>query len=1424
MAVTRINNNQISDAVTGNTIVGINANTKVQPYSITSNLLANNFTYGSDFTIDGNLSVTGTTTAVDTTYTNIQDPLIVLADGQTSGTPAVDIGFIGLRGNQSNIAFAWNEANAEFATAFTTSGMGDDTTLAISSYADFKSKNVFTVTDVSAGGNVVGGNVLATTDVSAGGNVVGGNVLATTDVSAGGNVNGNNINSTNNVSAGGNITGASLLTNGAPGNISGTGWIIGGNITATGNIGAGSYLFGDGYYISNINAGNVNSTKIFNGGSYANIAATNGNLEIAIGSGSDVVATFYDQGVNFNIDVSVGGNVYTGAGISTVGDVTAGGNVIGGNVLATTDVSAGGNVTGGNLITSGSGGNIVGSGWVLAGYVSATSDVIAGANVLGNYVNATNDVSANGNVIGGNIFTNGDVTAGGNVYTDFAVRGGTLSSFGNTNVGGNLFVTGVASVNGRLLGNSISISGNIRVENNINANGNASISGNITAGNLLAYGASLQGNVFGYNISAYSNVYGSYAYITNDASAGGNVIGGNVVTNFLNSNGSDLQISASGTNAGISLFTNGGNIGAGNNWINNVVDPVQPQDAATKHYVDAVAQGLSVKNSVETSEDTYLANVAGVTNVVYNQPNGAGNGIGATLTITSTSAVLLDGVDLSTLQANARVLIDKETGSGANDTDAAWNGIYTVTSANTTNTVLTRSTDNDTASLMYGAFTFVAGGTIWKDTGWVCTNTAEFTPITMGLSAITWTQFTGAAQYTGGNGIQITGTVISTRVNTGNLEYDGSGNLQVSSSAQFTTPNIGSATGVQISVTGDVNSNNVGTTNDVSAGGNITGGNITGGNLYATTNVTAGGNITGGNLFTTGSGGNISGSGWVLSGYVSATSDVLAGTNVSAGGNVIGGNVVATTNVTAGGNVNGNNINSTNDLSAGGNIYATTNISAGGNVLVNINISAGGNVIGNVGSFANVTATGNIGAGSYLFGDGYFISNINGANVSTTKIANGTSNVNIPTASGNVLVTVDGNLVATFYDTGLNLQGNISTTSNVLVGTHAQIFGSSDGPNVYFSTNIVDTGTGILIDAGSANGVVISNDDENRLRVSSTFVGLETNSSPSGVASYTLQLDQAGNLTLGGSIGGGTFIAPVVTATGNVSGGNVNATTDISAGGNVFATTNISAGGNVNGNNVNATNTVSAGGNVNGNNINATNLVSATGNIQGAGTFLVDTTDNTVLMGNVTNLVQDSVLTLNATNSFVVPVGTTGQRPVTPYTGMMRFNTSTNQMEVYNNSEWTSVGGTSYTVITDEQFNGDGSTVTFTLSSSQTTSSCIVSINGVVQIPTLAYAVSGTTLTFTEAPAVGDVIDVRQLTTTTTVTYISNQSGNATVTANYAAAEVDVVGNLVASLSSSAPSLTANSKLSFQLVNNTTLAFVVRGTDGVTRTATVTLS
>jgi hypothetical protein len=67
----------------------------------------------------------------------------------------------------------------------------------------------------------------------------------------------------------------------------------------------------------------------------------------------------------------------------------------------------------------------------------------------------------------------------------------------------------------------------------------------------------------------------------------------------------------------------------------------------------------------------------------------------------------------------------------------------------------------------------------------------------------------------------------------------------------------------------------------------------------------------------------------------------------------------------------------------------------------------------------------------------------------------------------------------------------------------------------------------------------------------------------------------------------------------------------------------------------------------------------------------------------------------------------------------------------------------------------------------------------VVQLPTVAYSVTSTTLTFTEAPQPGDVIDVRQITTTTTVTAVSNSPGTAIIQPNSTLAQTDITGNLI---------------------------------------------
>ncbi len=176
-----------------------------------------------------------------------------------------------------------------------------------------------------------------------------------------------------------------------------------------------------------------------------------------------------------------------------------------------------------------------------------------------------------------------------------------------------------------------------------------------------------------------------------------------------------------------------------------------------------------------------------------------------------------------------------------------------------------------------------------------------------------------------------------------------------------------------------------------------------------------------------------------------------------------------------------------------------------------------------------------------------------------------------------------------------------------------------------------------------------------------------------------------------------------------------------------------------------------------------------------ANLFRTDAGSDTVLIGTAT-ATTGATLKVAGTDSILIPVGTTAERP-SAATGMIRFNTSIDAFEFYDSAAWTTAGS-DFTVIATQTFNGDNSTVAFTLSEAQTTASCIVSINGVVQLPTTAYAVSSTTLTFTEAPLSGDVIEVRKITTTTTITSLANSDTTAIIEAVDGSAVVRITGDL----------------------------------------------
>lgn len=149
------------------------------------------------------------------------------------------------------------------------------------------------------------------------------------------------------------------------------------------------------------------------------------------------------------------------------------------------------------------------------------------------------------------------------------------------------------------------------------------------------------------------------------------------------------------------------------------------------------------------------------------------------------------------------------------------------------------------------------------------------------------------------------------------------------------------------------------------------------------------------------------------------------------------------------------------------------------------------------------------------------------------------------------------------------------------------------------------------------------------------------------------------------------------------------------------------------------------------------NITANLGNITIANT----TISPTVTPGNITlQTTGNSTVIIDTTSGLILPVGNTAQRP-TGVTGTVRFNTDSDRAEIYDGTEWDSLTGN----VTAQVVNGDGSTLVFVLDRSSTTAATLVVINGVVQMPTTAYSVSGNTLTFTQAPDIADAVDIRFL-------------------------------------------------------------------------------
>jgi hypothetical protein len=411
-------------------------------------------------------------------------------------------------------------------------------------------------------------------------------------------------------------------------------------------------------------------------------------------------------------------------------------------------------------------GNVYANGTaVLATTVNDVLTFTAGNNIQITGNNTAKSVTIGVTGISLNSISNGTsnvnvVSSGGNV---------TVGIGGSANVAefstGGLAVTGFASASGNVIGGNIVTAGLISATSTIISVANV-VGGNITTAGLIT--------------------------------ATGNISGGNVNTSTLRSGAGALTIST-GSGA-INLQPAGGNVVlSANTYINNVAQPVQNQDAATKLYVDnAVSTAISYHQAVYAATTANLATTTGGT-ITYTQPNGAGNGIGATLTTTG-AFNLVDSANVQT--AGTRILVK-------NEANAVFNGVYVWSNA----TVITRATDADTygagntSALGLNDYFFVQDGDVNQGSAWIVD--APTGTITFGTSNIEFAQFSQSQVYSANTsaGLDLVAQTFSAKVDNNTLAFDGGGNIIVKAGANLTTPNIGVATGTSFSATGNITGN-----------------------------------------------------------------------------------------------------------------------------------------------------------------------------------------------------------------------------------------------------------------------------------------------------------------------------------------------------------------------------------------------------------------------------------------------------------------------------------------------------------------------------------------------------------------------------------------------------------------------------------------
>ena len=457
--------------------------------------------------------------------------------------------------------------------------------------------------------------------------------------------------------------------------------------------------------------------------------------------------------------------------------------------------------------------------------------------------------------------------------------------------------------------------------------------------------------------------------------------------------------------------------------------------------------------------------------------------------------------------------------------------------------------------------------------------------------------------------------------------------------------------------------------------------NFANGAFIATTFV---GNISSSNI--TSSGGNITGANLVSANYVTGTLTTAAQPNITSVGtlttvNVSGnanvGNLGTTGLITATGNVSGGNITTTGQLVSTV-ATGTAPLAVSSNTLVpNLNSSfanianyvavttvstnisyptfAYANLTGTYPLQSNTAISANLANGAFIATT--FVGNVSG-NISGGSLANGTSNVSIPSVNGNVNVVSAGNTTLVVTGTGANVSGTANITSNANVGGNVNVTSNVIAGNVYANSGTIGGSlvTGTLTTAaqpnvtslGALTGLTVSNATGvvNFTTTANVTLGAVANLKISGGTSgYVLSTDGASNLSWVAQSGGGGSGASISNGTSNVnipaSSGNVN----ISSAGNanvvIITGTGMNVAGTINATgNITGANLITSGGS--GGSITGANLVSAN---YFTGTLTTAAQPNITSFGTLTGLTSGG--TVNFTSASNVSLGAVGNTKIT---------------------------------------------------------------------------------------------------------------------------------------------------------------------------------